>query len=125
CIIEETIRRGSGDRFVALAYRRMVDMNWRSGDFEAGDGPDGLFAAGGAGEDLWEIMRLEEGAVGQDDGAIDGVFQLPDIAGPVIAGEQVHGMGRDAQNALAGFGGAAGDEMLDEAREVFHALAQG
>ena len=38
---------------------------------------------------------------GEDHRPFNGVFQLPDIAGPGIAGEQVYGRGADALDPLA------------------------
>ena len=70
-------------------------------------------------------MRLQEGRVGKDDGAIDGVFELADVAGPVEGGEQGQGLARTAGDALAFLDIEAGDEVVDQGRDVLAALAQG
>ncbi|MNF04210.1 hypothetical protein D3C80_2036730 [compost metagenome] len=58
-------------------------------------------------------MRLQQRRIGQDQGAIDRVFQLAHVAGPVEALQQSHGLDGATGDALAFFHVEAGDEVLD------------
>lgn len=76
-------------------------------------------------EDGWEVAGAEEGKVGEDGGAFDGVFEFADIAGPGMGAEGVEGALGDA----AGLTGAGMDfvaeEMGDEHGDVVLAFAEG
>src|SRR5690606_21685463 len=47
--------------------------------------------------DLREIRRFQHVTLAQHDGAQDGVFELPDIAGPVIGFQQPQGRRRETE----------------------------
>ena len=79
--------------------------------------------AGRHGHDLRKVCGLEVGAVGQHYRAIDRVLELPDVAGPVVALQQRQRWLGNPDDALAGFGGKAGDEMGGERGQVFKAFA--
>jgi hypothetical protein len=88
-------------------------------------GDIGALGRGPAGRTRREIVGLQIGRVGQDDGAIDRVLQLADVAGPVVGGEQGQGLGAGADHALAFLDIEAADEVLDQGRDVLAPLAQG
>ena len=56
-----------------------------------------------------EVRHVDLGLAAEDDGALDGVFQFADVAGPIVALEGGHG----------GFG-----EAYDFAAAVFAELAE-
>ena len=60
----------------------------------------------------------------KDQSAFDDVPQLPDVAGPVVRLERGHGFFGDGRRGHPPLGGEAGEEMADELRDVFAALAQ-
>ena len=48
----------------------------------------GAGAASGTGNLVGKVLRVDPGAVGQDDRALDRVRQLADVAGPRVAQEE-------------------------------------
>src|SRR5713101_2319318 len=68
------------------------------------DGPDG------------EMLGHDHAARGHDHGALDHVLELADIAGPLVARQASHGLGRD--HPLAQRLGVLREEMLDEEGDV-------
>ena len=58
--------------------------------------------AGGA-EQEGEVVSSELAAFGQDDGSLDGVFKLPDVAGPVVGFQQLQGLLLNGCDGLVGF----------------------
>ena len=78
---------------------------------------------GGQAGNRGKVVRLQIGGVGQNDGAIDGVLQLADVAGLVEGGQQGQGLGRGRGDAATFLDVEAGDEMVDQGRDVLAPLA--
>ena len=52
------------------------------------------FTAGRPGpETIGQVLRLQLGFLGQDHGALDDIFELPDVAGPGMPQQSGHGCG--------------------------------
>ena len=80
-------------------------MDWTASGFGWGGGRGGVAAAdcllscwsGLLGVELvvlhlgGEVAEVEDGAAGEGAGALDGVLELADVAGPVVLHEQVQG----------------------------------
>ena len=64
------------------------------------------------GRDLREFRRREKRTLGQDHGAVDRVLELPQVAGPVVAGEQACGLRGQAPDPLALVGRETADEAM-------------
>ena len=69
-------------------------------------------------------MRLQIRRVGEHDGAIDGVLQLTDIAGPVEGGEAGQRFRRSADDGFTFLDIEASDEAVDQGGDVLLPLAQ-
>src|SRR6267378_1045896 len=67
---------------------------------------------------------LERRSRRQNDRTLDNVLQLAHVAGPRVADEQVHRLGRDAFGRLAESPGEATDEERHELGDLLDALAQ-
>ena len=116
--------------------------------FELGDGLDGGDVGGGedggeivagglvglelrlAGVELevlhlgGEVAEVEDGAAGEGAGALDGVLELADVAGPVVLHEEMEGVvGEGVGDALLGL--HALEDVRGEEGDVAAALAQG
>lgn len=74
--------------------------------------------------DLREVLDLQRGAVAEDHGAENRVFELAHIAGPGIAGQKLFGLGCDGVDLLAFRLGEAGQEMPRQHHDVFTAFPQ-
>ena len=72
-----------------------------------------------------EVLGGQLGAVAQDDGPLDVVLQLADVARPVVVAEQPHRLGVDPADLAAVLLGVALQEELDQERDVVAALAEG
>jgi hypothetical protein len=59
-----------------------------------------------------EVLRLNDAFGTQDKGVLDDIDELPDIAGPIVAGEQVQGRVADAGEGFAGLAAGPVDEAL-------------
>src|SRR4029453_2515401 len=57
-----------------------------------------------------------------DDQALDDVLELADVAGPGVVAERLEGVSVDPLHEVTVAGGEAGEEVLDQARDVFLAL---
>src|SRR5439155_25619310 len=57
----------------------------------------------------------------EGDGPFDDVFELTNVARPIMLDEQLHGATRDAGDGLAHRLGVLAEEMLREQRDVFAA----
>ncbi len=68
--------------------------------------------------------RREEAPVGQDDGPLDGVRQLPDVAGPGVARQGGLGVAAQPRLALAELDAERLHEVLGQAEDVLAPLAQ-
>ena len=83
-------------------------------------------AGGGLASELrGEVVGGHLGAFAEDDGALDVVLQLADVARPVVLAEQAHRLGVDAAHLAAILLAVALQEELDEQRDVLPPLAQG
>ena len=60
----------------------------------------------------------------QDDGALDDVLQLANVSGPVVGLKQLQCLLPDVPDPLPGLFSLALDQIPDQERNVFHALAQ-
>jgi hypothetical protein len=60
----------------------------------------------------------------QDDGALDHVGQLPDVAGPRVGPEPLLRLGADGGERLLGLAREAAEEEARELQDVVAALAQ-
>ena len=67
---------------------------------------------------------VEDLSAAGDDGALDGVLQLADVAGPVVIHQQPERAFGDLADVLAELVGEALEEMSGEQRDVLAALAQ-
>ena len=67
---------------------------------------------GGVPDLLVEVGRLEHAAPAEDDGPLDRVGQLPDVAGPGIALEDLQRLGSDRGRRPAVELGRAGHEVM-------------
>ena len=70
-----------------------------------------------------EVFRADGALETQDKGVLDDIDELPDIAGPIVAGEQVHGLVADAGEGLAGLAAGPIDEGLDQQGDILPALS--
>ena len=70
-------------------------------------------------------MHADLGGVGEDDGALDDVFQFADVAAPMVAEHGPHGAVGDAVDFLAHVARVFGEEVMHQKRDVLLALAQG
>src|SRR5438309_9124782 len=66
----------------------------------------------------WEIAEAELVRLAHHHRAVDRVFELADIAGPVELGEVRHGLAADAGDRAVFLGGKARQEMTQEMRDV-------
>ena len=73
----------------------------------------------GMAEDLREIRQAKQIGLAHDDGAIDRVLELADVAGPVELREMGHGLSADAGDGAVFLGGKARQEMPQQMRDVF------
>src|SRR3954471_2388648 len=71
-----------------------------------------------------EMLGLDGAAATEDDGALQRIAQLADVSRPGIVGQQLHRLGRDALQLLAGIAPEAIDEVLHEDGNVLTALLQ-
>lgn len=100
-----------GGGFVAIvvvAGRRGWGSGWVSGS-----------------EGLGEVAGGDARSVGEDDGALDDVFEFSDVSGPVVFGEESEG---GVVEAFEGFGEAVGvscEEVSGEVEEVGASFAEG
>ena len=71
------------------------------------------------------VHDLERGPLAGDDRPLDDTFQLPHVAGPVVFLEDIHDLFGHGLDLLAHLLVEGADKVLDEQRDVFHALPQG
>ena len=71
-----------------------------------------------------EVGDFDDVFAGHEDGALDGVVELADVAGPGVVQHQLQRGGVDALHLLAIALRVAGEEMRGERRNIFAALAQ-
>ena len=78
----------------------------------------------GVAENLREIRQAELIGLAHDDGAIDRVLELADVAGPIELREMGHGLAADAGDGAVFLGGKARQEMPQQMRDVFAPQSQ-
>ena len=71
-----------------------------------------------------EIVRLQEGRVGQNDGAVDRIFKLADIARPIMIAQKGQGLGTGPHDPAALLDIEPLDEMGHQRWDVFAPIAQ-
>ena len=92
-----------------------------------GDGLQRLKAvAARRGGGLWKLnlSTLDHRMLGQDDGALDDVFQLPHIAWPFVERQFLHRRRSEAFGGSPGLGREPGDEKARQQRNVPSPLAK-
>ena len=90
------------------------------GDTDVADGGGGRLAQ--VFRDVGDIEGLVSS--GHDHHTFEDVFEFANISGPVVPGENIHGVARDARWRAAIFLRSFSDEMRDEEGDVFLALTQ-
>ena len=70
-------------------------------------------------------MPVDDFVAAQQHRPFDAVFQLPDVAGPVVGHEHVDGRGRDAPDVLVVLAAVLLDEIVRQKQDVGLALTQG
>src|SRR5207237_1007724 len=71
-----------------------------------------------------EVFQLDLRAAGQDDGALNSVFKLADVAGPVVTLHGGEGEVGESEHFAAGLVGELAEEVIGEEGDVGEALAQ-
>src|SRR6266481_9799372 len=77
------------------------------------------------GQSVRQVFRKNQVGGADDDGALDGVLQFADVAGPIVLGETGTCGGRKSTDFAIGARGVTRDEMVGEQRDVFGMLAKG
>ena len=72
-----------------------------------------------------EVPGADKLRVLQDQDALDGVLQLPDVSGPGVLLEDLHGIGRDPGDVPVDAFAEAVEEVLDQERDVPLAASKG
>ena len=85
----------------------------------------GFFGGGGFSNGGGQLAAGDQVAVTKDDGTLHSVFQLPHVAGPGIAQQAVHGLRREAADALAIAPGETLQKMGRQHRDVLASVPQG
>src|SRR6266481_8578635 len=73
---------------------------------------------------LWKIGKAELVALAHDNGAIDRVLKLADIAGPLELRQVSHGLAADAGDGAIFLGAESREKMSQQMRDVFLANPQ-
>ena len=84
---------------------------------------EGLGARDRAADGVGELVEVDE-ARAEDDGALEDVLQLADVAGPVVVEERLHRLGGHGRDRPLVLPRRARDERVDEERDVLLALPQ-
>ena len=75
-------------------------------------------------EGIWKVFGKNQIGIADDNGALDGVFQFANIAGPIILSKAGAGSwGKSADFAIRARG-IAGDKMIGEGLDVLGMLAE-
>src|ERR1700676_684269 len=61
---------------------------------------------------------------GEDDGALDDTFQFAHVAGPIVIHQELHSAGRKLTHGFAVLQTIAHEEMSEQRRHIFAAIAQ-
>src|SRR5262245_7322526 len=113
---------GMGHGVLGTQHRRSadrgarVDRGWRRRDRRA--------EALDVGGDLRQLGHRQLRPIGQHHGTEYGVLELAHVAGPGVAGEQLHRLLGHAGHAPALLGGKAGEEVHGQLRHIVEAVAQ-
>ena len=83
-----------------------------------------LFAALSRGGGHRQVLAADEAAVGQDHGALDGVAQLADVAGPRVGEQLIACLARDARRRAADGFADLGEKRVGQLQDVVEPLAQ-
>jgi hypothetical protein len=73
---------------------------------------------------LGQVLDADQAVMAEDEGALDDVLELTNIARPVVSHEQRQGFGLDTLDRPALQAIEAADEMLDQERQILLAAAQ-
>src|SRR5207248_3137329 len=87
----------------------------------------GISAAGvfRARSDVWrQVAGLDDVAFTQSRGALDSVFQLANIAGPIIGRKKLHRLPGQLEGLAGAAVGFSFQEVSNEQRNVFATIAQ-
>src|SRR5580700_291599 len=76
-------------------------------------------------ESIREILGKNEIGRADNDGALDGVFEFANVAGPIVLGEAGTGSGRESADFAIRAGRITRDKVIGEERDVFGMLTQG
>src|SRR6266436_2383348 len=76
------------------------------------------------GQSVREVFGKNQVGGADDDGALDGVLQFANVAGPIVLGETGTCRGRKSADSAIGARGVTRDEMVGEQRDVFGMLAK-
>src|SRR5258705_10214609 len=77
------------------------------------------------GQSVRQVFGKNHVGGADDDGALDGVLQFADVAGPIVLGKTGTCGGRKSTDFAIGARGVTRDEMVGEQRNVFGMLAKG
>src|ERR1700676_1975255 len=77
-----------------------------------------------AGDPVWKSLEGDLGAGFESNGALHGVFEFADVAGPFVGFQMTHGFRGDSSDGLLHDGAKALQKMACEQRNVFAAFAQ-
>src|SRR5215467_15993165 len=80
--------------------------------------------AGNVHGDLWEFGSADLVRVREHDGAEHRVFQLPNVAWPVIRGQQLHCGAADRGDPLSFLRRETSEEVANQLRDVLRPFAQ-
>ena len=75
------------------------------------------------GEGIETVKHLERAPLTDDDRALDNALQFPDVAGPVVFLQGVHGLLGDSLDPFADLLVEFGDKMADQKWNIFLALS--
>src|ERR1017187_1690002 len=114
-----------GATYAAIGFGEGAEYGFALGGSQSYGSAGGAGGGGGGfGALQFADGGVESGAGGDDDGALDEVLQLADVAGPVVALERVHGGGGDGGDFAVHAAGILLHEVAHQQRDVFAALAQ-
>ena len=71
-----------------------------------------------------QVLDQQFRAVAEDDGPLDVILQLADVARPVVLAEEPHRLGVDPADLAAVLLGVSFEEELDQDRDVLATLAE-
>src|SRR4029434_3114115 len=87
--------------------------------------PEGELAGRGVGCERQNLLDVQRGARGKDEGPFDHVLELADVSGPRVGHQRIHGALGHALDAPPELDLATGDVGPDEKRDVLAAIPHG